>query len=120
MKIFIVVVVIAILAVGGYYIYKSSYSKPNQSTNSSSSSVSTNSINISNFSFDPASITVKAGSSITFTNNDGTNHTVTADNGKFDQSVSSGKTTAVTITEPGTYNYHCSIHSSMKGTIIVQ
>lgn len=118
MKIFIVVVVIAILAVGGYYIYKGSYSKPNQSTNSST--VSTNSVNISNFSFDPASITVKAGSSITFTNNDGTNHTVTADNGKFDQSVSSGKTTAVTITEPGTYNYHCSIHSSMKGTIIVQ
>lgn len=120
MKTVIVVIILAVLAVGGYMIYKGSYNKPSQSSSNSSNSVATNSVKISNFAFDPANITVKAGSAIAFTNNDGTNHTVTADNGKFDQSVSSGQTATITISDPGTYTYHCSIHPSMTGTIIVQ
>lgn len=119
MKTIIVIVVVTVLAVGGYLIYKGSYSKTGQSSGGGNS-VATNSVSISNFAFDPASITVKAGSAITFTNNDGTNHTVTADSGKFDQSVSADQSTTVTISDPGTYTYHCSIHPSMTGTIIVQ
>lgn len=119
MKAFIVIIIVAVLAVGGYLIIKKGYNKPSSSS-SSDTLVSTNSVGIHNFSFDPASITVKAGTAITFTNNDGTNHTVTADNGKFDQSVTPGQTITITISDPGTYDYHCSIHLEMKGKIIVQ
>jgi plastocyanin len=119
MKIFIVIIVVAVLAVGGYLIYRNSYNK-STSSSSSSTSVSTNSVNINNFAFDPSNITVTAGSKITFTNKDSVTHTVTADNGKFNQQVNAGATTTITISDPGTYGFHCSIHSSMKGTIIVQ
>lgn len=122
MKTFIVIVVIAILVIGGYFAYRGSYKKSgqSQSSNNSISADSTGNVNISNFSFNPASITVKAGSVITFTNNDSVTHTVTADDGKFSQEVNTGKTTTITISDPGIYNYYCSIHPPMKGTIIVQ
>lgn len=121
MKIIIVIIVVAVLAVGGYLFYRNSYNKPSQSSsNNSTASVSTNSVEIKNMSFNPQNITVKVGSEISFTNNDGINHTVTADGGKFDQPVSPGQTITITITDTGTYGYHCSIHTSMTGTIIVQ
>jgi len=119
MKVFIVIIVIAVLGVGGYLIYKGGYNKSGQAS-SDNDSVSTNSVSISNFSFAPANITVKAGSTITFTNRESVAHTITADDGKFDQQVNPGKTTTVMINDPGAYDYHCSIHPSMKGTIIVQ
>jgi len=121
MKAIVWIIVIVALAVGGFYLYKGNYSKTSSpSTGNSATSVSTNSVEIKNMSFNPSNITVKAGSEISFTNNDGANHTVTADGGKFNQPVAPGQTIKITIAEAGTYTYHCSIHKSMKGTIIVQ
>ncbi len=124
MKTIIIVVIVAVLAVAGYFLIKGGYGGSSNSSGNSKSSTQapaeTNSVTISNFAFNPNNIAINAGTPITFTNNDGANHTVTADNGKFDQAVSAGQTATITITEPGTYSYHCRIHPSMKGTITIR
>ena len=80
-----------------------------------------NSIAISNFAFAPASLTVKVGTKVTWTNNDSTTHTVTEDHGAFDSgNLPTGQSYSFTFSKAGTYSYHCSIHSSMVATIVVQ
>ena len=69
----------------------------------------------------PQSVTVSAGARVTWTNTDGTAHTVTADKGQFSSDeLSSNDTFAFSFTAPGTYSYHCSIHPFMKGTIVLK
>ena len=91
--------------------------------NSSSSNVinnNPNSVSIANMAFTPASITVKAGTKVTWTNNDAMTHTVTADDASFNSGdISSGSTYSFTFSTIGTFNYHCSIHPSMTATITV-
>jgi plastocyanin len=70
--------------------------------------------------FAPTPLTVPAGTTVTFGNNDGTTHTATADNGAWNISLAPGQTNTTTLATPGTYTYHCTIHSFMKGTIVVQ
>lgn len=117
MKTTLIVIAVLLVIVVGYFLFRGKYSS-NQSS-STSAPVSTNSVSISNFAFDPSVISVKAGDTITFTNNDGTNHTVTADDGSFDKPISAGQSVTITISKPGTVSYHCKIHTSMKGTINV-
>jgi plastocyanin len=119
MKNILIGIVVVVLVAAGYFAYKQSYKTPSQPSGGSTA-VSTNSVDISNFSFNPPSITVKANSDIIFSNKDNVTHTVTADNGKFNQELASGATATITIADPGTYTYHCSVHPSMKGTITVQ
>jgi plastocyanin len=77
-------------------------------------------ITIKSFAFKPTPPTVKAGTKITVTNKDGTTHTLTSDTGKFDAgSIDGGNSASITVKQPGTYQYHCEIHDSMKGTIKV-
>jgi plastocyanin/predicted lipoprotein with Yx(FWY)xxD motif len=78
------------------------------------------SVQIANFAFAPASLTVKVGATVTWTNADSTTHTVTADGGSFDSGhLASGATFKHTFAKAGTYTYHCAIHASMTGTITV-
>nr|WP_320160555.1 cupredoxin family copper-binding protein [uncultured Methanoregula sp.] len=83
-----------------------------------------NTIAIKNFAFSPATLTVKAGTTVTWTNADGTSHTVVSDAGApsafTSPSIANGASFPFTFTQAGTYPYHCSIHPSMTGTIIVQ
>jgi plastocyanin len=74
---------------------------------------------IANFAFNPASASVAANGFVTWTNSDSTTHTVTFDNGPDCGSVSAGATTTAQFTVAGSYSYHCKIHPSMKGTIVV-
>lgn len=71
----------------------------------------------------PDAVTIRPGGSVTWTNKDGFAHTVTSDSGQaqsFDSGqVQSGATFSVTFARAGTYAYHCSIHASMHGTIVV-
>jgi plastocyanin len=77
-------------------------------------------VSIANFAFAPASMTVSVGTTVTWTNTDSTNHTVTADDGSFkSDKLGTGTTFSQTFTKAGTFAYHCSIHSSMTGTITV-
>jgi plastocyanin len=80
-----------------------------------------NSVSIKNFAFSPASLTVKVGTKITWTNNDTVTHTVTADKGAFNSGpLAPGSTFSFTFTKAGTYSYHCNIHPYMMATIVVQ
>jgi plastocyanin len=77
-------------------------------------------VSIANFSFNPSSLTVKVGDTVSWTNGSGTPHTVTADDGSFDSgTIQAGTPFQHTFSAAGTFTYHCTIHSSMKATIIV-
>lgn len=79
------------------------------------------SVTIKNFEFAPRSITVNVGDSIAWTNQDDVAHTATASDGSFDTgNLSKGQSGSHTFDTPGTYAYICSIHPSMKGTVVVR
>lgn len=77
--------------------------------------------------FTPDVLNVKAGTTVTFVNTDGTTHTVTSvtpgtanADGTFDSGfIKPGKTFTYTFNTPGTYDYACMIHSQMRGTVVV-
>ena len=83
-----------------------------------------NAVMIKNFAFSPATLTVKTGSTVTWTNQDVAPHQVASDPGTpvafSSDSLVNGASYQFTFTQPGTYTYHCTIHPNMKGTIIVQ
>jgi plastocyanin len=93
-------------------------------TGMGSSGGSTGALSISGFTFQPTPDTIAGGVSLTWTNLDGVTHTVTTDTGvtpAFDSgAMGPGTSYSLTLTLPGTYAYHCSIHTGMKGTIVVQ
>ncbi len=70
--------------------------------------------------YEPAALTVKVGTTVTWTNSGAVVHTATADDGKaFDSGLMRPKATfSVTLKSPGTFAYHCTYHRWMKGTII--
>lgn len=82
-------------------------------------STSSNAVSIENMAFSPDSLTVKKGTTVKWTNNDSTTHTVTGDS--FDSGdLAPGKTFEHTFDKTGTFSYHCSIHSSMTGDVTVE
>ena len=77
-------------------------------------------VTIKDFAFNPSTLEVKAGTTVTWTNQDTTTHTVTGDHGEFDSgNLAQGKSFIHAFDQPGTYPYHCSIHPSMMATITV-
>jgi plastocyanin len=78
------------------------------------------------FAFSPASLTIKAGTTVTWKNTTAAAHTVTSDDGKSFDSGSANPiapqsgTFSFTFTTAGTFAYHCAIHPFMKATIVVQ
>jgi plastocyanin len=83
--------------------------------------VAATAVSIDNFAFKPAAITVKAGTAVTWTNNDEEPHTVVdgAHDLKSPVMGNQGATFTFTFTTPGTYSYNCSIHPFMHGTVEV-
>src|SRR5207247_8571725 len=80
----------------------------------------TSAVNIQNSAFAPASVTVRVGDTVTWTNRDAFSHTSTSDTAAWDTGViAAGTSHSFTFTGAGTYAYHCSIHTFMKGTIVV-
>lgn len=83
--------------------------------------VPANTVYVQNFAFNPNSLTVKVGTTVTWVNKDSTTHTVISDNGAFTSGdLSPGSNYTYTFNNTGTYPYHCSIHPSMTGTVTVQ
>ncbi len=75
-------------------------------------------VSIKNFQFAPNPLVVQAGAEVTVTNDDGTLHTLTADDKSFDTGdLDGGAKGTITVDAPGTYAYHCDIHNYMTGTI---
>lgn len=78
-------------------------------------------VTIQGFAFKPETITISAGTTVTWANQDSVAHTVTADDGSFDSTpVAGGTAFSQVFATPGTFAYHCTIHPTMKGTIVVQ
>ena len=77
-------------------------------------------VSIVDFAFEPASLEVATGTTVTWTNNGQARHTATDDNGTFDSGrLQSGETFSFTFNTPGTFAYHCDVHPDMTGTIVV-
>lgn len=79
-------------------------------------------VDIVNFSFSPATITVPSGTTVTWTNKDSVSHNVVSDDGAlFDSGIlRQSATFSFTFTKSGAFPFHCSPHPTMKGTVFVQ
>lgn len=135
-KIIIGIIIVAVVIGGGIYFFgKNSSSQTNMQNMPTQSQEQTNTnptssdqkptaadaVIIQGYAFSPETITVKVGDTITWTNNDSTEHSATADDGSFDTGLfSQGQSKTVTFKKAGTFTYHCSAHPYMKGTVIVQ
>lgn len=135
-RILTIIVALIIIAGGAWVLFgrnNSSTKATSSNTNSSSTSntnnqnvaakpVTTDTVSIEGFAFSPGSITVKKGTTVTWTNNDSVAHTVTESddkNGPDSSTLQPGKTYEFTYAQTGTFNYKCSIHPDMTGTVIV-
>jgi len=110
----LLVVALAIAGCGG------GGSTTSESTTSSASG--REAVTIADFTYEPAQLTVPAGTTVEFTNEDSTPHTATSkESGAFETgSIDKGQTAKVTLEKPGTYAYFCAFHPFMKGTITVE
>ncbi len=79
-------------------------------------------ITIQNYSFSPQTVTVKTGTRVTRINKDDVQHTVTSSTGHelSSEPLDTNVGYSHTFNAPGTYEYYCSIHSYMKGEVIVE
>lgn len=135
-KAIIAVVVVIILAVGGWLIfgknnsnngslYGGSNNTPSQSnSNNSNQTTSSGKISIQNMQFTPSQISIAKGGTVTWTNNDSITHTVIDDlsnvGGPASGDIAPGQTYTFTFDKTGSFQYHCRIHPSMRGTIVVK
>jgi plastocyanin len=91
-----------------------------QSSSGAGTTASGTAVAIDNFAFSPATLKVKMGQKVSWTNKQqGVAHTVTADGSTFDHPMPSGATFLFAFTKAGTFAYHCTIHPSMHATIVV-
>ena len=80
-----------------------------------------NEVGIDNFQFTPSSLMVKAGTSVTWVNDDDVPHLIASSNNRFKASsvLDTGQRFTVTFAKPGSYPYFCSLHPKMQGTVVV-
>ncbi|MBS0505922.1 MAG: cupredoxin family copper-binding protein [Proteobacteria bacterium] len=81
-----------------------------------------NAVEIRNFAFVPARLTVVAGTRVVWTNRDDEAHLVASTSGAFKASpaLDTGDSFAMVFDKPGSYDYFCSIHPMMRGTVVVR
>jgi len=91
------------------------------SSSNTTTSTPTDEVEISGFSFKPENISISAGTTVTWTNEDAVIHTVTSDDELFDSgNLSKGDTFEYTFNQTGTFEYHCIPHPYMTGEVIVE
>ena len=82
--------------------------------------VATAAVSIKDFAYSKATVNLKVGGTVTWTNEDTTPHTVTDQGGAFDsQSIAANAKYAYTFPTAGTYTYHCTFHSTMASAKVV-
>src|ERR1700741_4104070 len=79
-------------------------------------------VSIDNFSFAPKELTVKAGTTVTWTNRDDIPHGIASSNNAFKRSpaLDTDESYSFTFTTPGTYQYFCYLHPHMVGSTAVE
>ncbi|CAN5584933.1 hypothetical protein BH10ACT11_BH10ACT11_20120 [soil metagenome] len=96
-------------------------SAPNSGGGSSSSSAGGDTVDIVDFDYDPKAISVNAGDSLEFVNEDTAAHTATADDSSFDtETLEKGDKSTIKFDKPGSYSYYCRFHAFMKATVEVK
>ncbi len=124
----VIVVLVAVIAIGVYAATSSGSPPPSTTSSTTTTTTQTTSstttpteqlITISNFTFVPSTVTVSAGTTVTWRNGDPTVHTVDSDI-FHSPNLSQGDTYSFTFNTRGTFDYICAIHPSMKGTIVVE
>jgi plastocyanin len=84
------------------------------------SNQSANTVTIQNMAFNPSTLNVQVGTTVTWINKDNITHHVVSDSGVFDSgNLTNGMSYNYTFNQTGSFPYHCSIHPSMTGTIVV-
>ncbi len=79
-----------------------------------------NTVSIASVAFSTPSLTIAAGDTVTWVNNDAAVHNVTADDGSWSSGLlTAGASFSHTFTDPGVYTYSCTLHPGMTGTIVV-
>jgi plastocyanin len=97
------------------YSCSKSYNSPTPMTTGAAASVS-----IVNMAFSPDTLKIKAGTTVSWMNNDGMTHTVTSTASLFNSgNLAAGAMYKYTFTTTGTYPYYCVIHPGMKGVVVV-
>lgn len=113
---------IAVLAVAVFAFAGFSYSTTIHHTPPKALTAKVNIVNSGQlFVFKPATIKVKKGTSITWTNKTSAQHTVTSVGGSmsYSKNINPGKKVTIKYTKIGTFKYHCIFHSNMHGKVIV-
>lgn len=132
-KLIIGIVALVVLGVGGYFVFMSyggsknsylpNYGSPATDSQNSNGKATLAQIEIKNFKHNPDRLAVKAGAEVTVINREITSHSVTSDKeGLFDTGLI-GKDETKTFKAPlvaGEYSFHCSVHSSMTGVLVVE
>lgn len=117
------IIVVGGLVIGGLAAKKNQQPSGSSAAPNSQQAATSNAITIKSYAFSPATVTVKAGTTVTWTNMDAVAHTVTSDQGssdKFDSgNIQQNGTYSYTFTNPGTFTYHCTPHPSMQARVIV-
>lgn len=124
----VVLVLLVILGIYWYMPYNNTYNAPvvpapaEQAAPAPDATINSTEVSIVDYKFNPTPLTIKAGTKVTWTNNDTVPHTVTSDSGTTLNSprLNPGQTFSYTFTTAGSYDYHCAVHPMMKGSVIVQ
>ena len=116
---YVYIFVIALIIIVGVFLAYSQKPAVTPTVQQPSQTTSEININIANFSFSPNSVTVQAGTKITWTNEDSVAHQIASDTFSSDI-LNKGQSFSTIISTKGVYNYHCSIHPSMTGKITVE
>src|SRR5215211_3287311 len=105
-------VVVAVLVAGGAFLSRVGPIAAHQEAATA--------VQVVDFAFDPGTLTVPAGATVTWTNAGSRPHTVTADDGSFDSGrLDPGEQFSQVFEQPGTFTYHCGFHPEMQGSIVV-
>jgi plastocyanin len=119
---YVTIVIILTLAISGSCSKDSTSDMPGTTSKPTGTGTGpgTNEVWIQGSAFNPDKITVTAGTTITWTNKDGAVHTVTGDTGLFDSGdIAANGTYTHKFSTAGTFLYHCKVHTTMTGTVVV-
>ena len=112
----------AALLCGIAFLNLSLFALAGEMKNDDSTTSKQNRIEIKDFAFNPQTITVKSGEKVTWINRDEEPHTIVSVGKQFKKSTAldTDQEFTITVGAPGTYEYFCSVHPKMTGTIVVE
>ncbi len=125
----VLIVIVIVLGIG-YWLMKSKYSTTTTTpattttptTPTTTTPTASNAVSIIGMAFSPKALTVTKGTTVTWTNNDTVSHTVVESDSKTgpaSKTLAPGGTYSFAFDTVDTFSYHCTIHSSMTGTVTV-